>query len=212
MLSPVLVIFCCDVVVAAQIESLLFLACLSGNSYNFVCAQSFGKQDSKVSKTTNPRHGDLLARASSKVLERRVHSHATAEHRGGVLRGKPVRNLNHKVRRAPVVKTIAAISIPTIPVYGGVCVDNLGAVVLSIVAAFVAGAITAEARVGLGTNSNHVTDLDATFGLGTDPNGYTNNFVSDNARVGGLALCSKTDVSNLYSTCLIDSNRPGIVF
>lgn len=72
--------------------------------------------------------------------------------------------------------------------YRSVCIDNLCAIVLGVVAALIARSVTAEAGVGLCANADNVTDLDASLGLGTDADGYTNDFVSDNARIGSLTL------------------------
>jgi hypothetical protein len=49
-------------------------------------------------------------------------------------------------------------------------------------------ALAAQARVVLGSNTNTVTDLDASLGLRTDADGNTDDLMADTAGVHGGAL------------------------
>lgn len=194
-LAPLLVIVGRNVVVAAERQGLVALRRLTRDADDLVGAHGLGEDDGKVAEAADARDAHLLARADAPVLERRVDGHAAAEHRRRILGRQPVGDLDHKVRRRAVVQRVAAVRLVAVVVDRAVRVDvAVDAVRLLVLLARRALLLAAaEARVGLRADADNVTDLDAALGLGTDADGGTDDFVTDDARVGSSALEKKMD-------------------
>lgn len=191
--SPVLVVVGGNVVIAAQGESLLSLLSLSRDGDNLVAAERLGEDDTEMPQTTETQDGDLLARAGLPVLQGRPHGDATTEHGGSIFRSQALGELEDEVGGRAVEESVATLGLVAVAMGRVVCLDQTGAVGLEAVLTLVALAITLQARVGLGANTDNVADLDVALGLGADANGDTDDFVSDNEGVLGAALEREKD-------------------
>ena len=95
-----------------------------------------------------------------------------------------------------MIQTVTSVAFPAVSVHRGVCINDLGAVVFGIMTALIARTVSPKTGIGLCSNTDNVTDLDRTFSLGPDADGYTNDLVSDNTRVRSLTLYNTPHVSN----------------
>lgn len=187
-LSPIRLVSC-NIFISTQLESVFLLVGLARDGDDLVSAHGLGEQDTKVSQSTDSNHTDLLARPAAVVLQRRVEGDTTAQHGGGLRRGDGIGDLEDEVGGSTVVQSVSTVRLVAVEVDAVVCADHfITAVLLHTGGTFLAVAFTAQARVVLGSNTDTVTDLDASLGLGTDADGDTDNFVADAAGVHGGAL------------------------
>lgn len=96
------------------------------------------------------------------------------------------------MRLGAVVSSVATVRLVAVLVEATVGVDHaVGAITFVVGLAGIALGLlwlAVHARIGLGTNTDEVANLDVTLGLVTDTDGNTDDLVADNARVGSRAL------------------------
>jgi len=112
--------------------------------------ESLGPQKSEVTKTTDTDDTDLLAGTSAEADKRRVNGQTSAEHRSCDGSLEVVGNLENEVVVGTDVRGVTTLRDGAIRVRCTVCVDGVGAVVLLVSLAVVAGQVGAD----LGTNTD----------------------------------------------------------
>lgn len=188
-LSPIRLVISCNVLISTQLEGVFPLVGLAGDGDNLVRTQGLGEQDTKVSQSTDSYNSDLLAGTAAVVLERRVERDTTAHHGCGLSRGDGIGDLNDEVRGSTVVQSVSTVRLVAVVVDAIVRANHsMFTVLLHTGGTLLAVALTAQTRVVLGSDTNTVTDLDASLGLGTNADGDTDDFVTDTAGVHGEAL------------------------
>jgi hypothetical protein len=112
--------------------------------------ESLGPQESEVTKTTNTDDTNLLAGTSAEADKRRVDGQTGAQHRGGNGRLDVVGDLENEVVVCTNVRRVTTLRDGAIGVRCTVGVDGVGAIVLLVSLAVVAGQV--------GTNLSTDTD------------------------------------------------------
>lgn len=179
-LGPVLVVVGRNVLISSQLQDLVLLGCLSGNTNDLVSTKSLGEEHCKVAKTTNTNDTDSLSGSTAVLLQRREDCDTTAQHGRSILRRNTIRNLDDEVSIGSVVVGIATHGLAlAIGVDGAVCAD-VGAAAVVLASDGALGAVGLHAGASLGTDTDAVTDGDVLHVL-TDADGLADDLVSDAA-------------------------------
>lgn len=182
-----------DKLASTQLHGVVLLPLRVGDGGD-VCTQSFGKQQRKVTETTDSDDTDVDAGAGTVGDERVVHGHSSTEHGSGHGGVETVRNLDDKVPGRTVVRGVPSVTLGILGrsfllELAAVGPRHLGASVLLGLVAFVAFV----AAVALSADTDNVSLLDVRD-LGTDLDGDTDNLVSDDLGVVGLAPSARGGV------------------
>lgn len=138
-----------DELLGTHLESILLLVRRVRDSVD-LSTESLGPQESEVTKTTNTDDTHLLARTSAEADKRRVDGQTSAEHRRCDRSLEVVGDLEDEVVVGTNVRGVATLRDGAIRVRCTVCVDGVGAVVLLVSLAVVAG----QVGTNLGSNTN----------------------------------------------------------
>jgi hypothetical protein len=181
--SPVLVLSGGNVLVSTELENIVALVVLAGDTDDTVSTEGLGEQDTKVTETADTDDTDSLSGTTAVVDEGRVDGDTTAKHGSSIGRLDTLGNLDDEGTVGAVVVGVATVGLVlAVGVDGSVGVDGLLAV--GHVAVLAVNAL--EARLGLGTNTDTVADLDV-LDLLANTDSLADNLVADAARVGSWA-------------------------
>lgn len=180
LLGPVLVVVGGNVLVGAELEHLVPLLGLAGDSNDLVSAEGLGEQDTKVSQATDSDNTDGLARSAAVLVQRREDGDTTTEHGRGIGRADALGNGDDKVAVGAVVVGVATVRLAlVVGVDGAVCVDGAVAAVVLETGATV-DAVGLQARASLGTDTDAVASLDVLH-VAANTDGLADNLVADTA-------------------------------
>jgi hypothetical protein len=132
-----------DELFGTHLESILLLVGRVRDGVD-LSTESLGPQKCEVTKTTNTDDTDLLAGTSAEADKRRVYGQTSAEHRGGDGSLDVVGDLEDEVVVGTNVRGVTTLRDGAIRVRCTVSVDGVGAVVLLVSLAVVAGQIGAN--------------------------------------------------------------------
>ena len=138
-----------DELLSTHLKGILLLVGRVGDGVD-LSTESLGPQQSEVTKTTDTDDTNLLAGTSAEANKRRVDGQTSAEHRSGDGSLEVVGDLEDKVVVGTNVRGVTTLRDGTIRVRCAVCVDGVGAVVLLVSLAVVAGQVGTD----LGTNTD----------------------------------------------------------
>jgi hypothetical protein len=138
-----------DELLSTHLKSILLLVGRVGDGVD-LSTEGLGPQKSEVAKTTDTNDTDLLAGTSAEADKRRVDGQTGAEHRGCDGSLDVVGDLEYEVVVGTDVRGVTTLRDGAIRVRCTVCVDGVGAVVLLVSLAVVAGQVGTD----LCTNTN----------------------------------------------------------
>ena len=152
--GPVLVLTSGDVLVGTELEDVVTLVVLAGDTNNAVSTESLGEEDTEVTKTTNTDDTDSLAGTTAVADEGRVDGNTTAEHGSGLSTIKTIGDLECESTRVTGVGCVATVGLAgAVLVLVAVCVGSVQAMALVAVLAVLALA----AAVGLSADTDWET-------------------------------------------------------
>lgn len=186
--GPVLILASGDEVIRAKLEGISLLVGFAGDGDDAVCAEGLGEEDTEVAQTTDTDDTDCLAGTAAVLAERGVCGDTAAEHGGSIGGGDGVRDLDDEVGGGAVVGGVATVRLAAVGVGAVVGADHAVAVLLETSGASLTVAVEVLAGGALRTDTDTVSDLDVTGGLGADADGGTHELVADAAGVVGGSL------------------------
>jgi hypothetical protein len=189
--GPVLVLSSGNVLVSTELEDVVALVVLAGDTNDTVSTKGLGEQDTKVTETTDTDDTDGLSGTTAVMDEGRVDGNTTAKHGSSIGGLNSFGDLDDEGTVGAVVVGVATVGLVlAVGVDGSVGVDGL----LAVGHVAVLAVNTLEARLGLGTNTDAVADLDV-LNLLANTDSLANNLVANAARVGSWAPAGRKHVN-----------------
>lgn len=133
MLSPIRIVISGDIRISTELESILLLIVLAGNSNNPIGTECLCEHDTEVTQSTNTDDSNLLARTAAVMPQRRVGGNTTTQHGSSLGRGNSIRDLNNEVRRGTVIQCITTVGLSSVHIDAVVGSHHMGRAVGLIV-------------------------------------------------------------------------------
>ena len=195
-----------DELLGTHLESILLLAGRVRDGVD-LSTESLGPEEGEVTQTTDTDDTDLLTRASTEADQRRVDGQTSAEHGSGDRGLEVVGDLEDEVVVCTDVRGVTTLRDGAIRVRCTVCVDGVGAVVLLVSLAVVAGQVGTNLstntdwivvnmvclQIELWTERTSVADL-AVRDLVADLDDLANDLVANAKRKGSVTPTSSDGV------------------
>lgn len=170
--------------------------------------ESLCPHDGEVTETTDSDNSDLLSWPGAETHQRGVCGQTGAQHRRGECGLNVIRNLEGEVLVRAHVAGVTTLSHGAVAVLCAIGVDGVGAVVLLVGLAVVAGQVGLDLR----SHADAVADLDRLHVL-ADLDGFTDDFVTNAEGHGGLAPAAADGVNvRRADTTSVDGNVNVAVF